>query len=70
MGMDGHICKACGGMVDAQGYSVGSEVEAPSSENEMGPLNPEEISDDSPQQELNKRMRREALAAALRKGGK
>lgn len=65
MGMNG-VCKSCGGSVDAEGYATGGTVEDKSGEHEMGPLNPEEIDDDSAQQELNRRMRHAALAGAMK----
>lgn len=69
MGM-GSVCKSCGGAVDADGYALGGEVEeGESGENEMGPMNPVEVDDESSQQEQARKMRHAALAAAM-KGSK
>lgn len=61
---DKGVCLHCGGNVGDDGMSAIDET-SPGA----GPVNPQESDDDSPQLELNKRMRRQALADAL-KGGK
>lgn len=69
MGNGGHVCKACGGMVDAEGYSDGGEVEDNDLTDTNGDMRmrPVEVGDDSPQMADTERMR--AFSKAV-KGGK
>lgn len=62
---DNGTCLSCGGAVDAEGYAEGGAVKDDDAA-AVGPKNPSEVSDDSPQFELNKRMRHAALASALK----
>lgn len=60
------ICLACGGMVDADGYAMGGEVDGdaglPADQNGDKYMRPGPVSDNSPQRDDAERMRNFALA--------